>query len=58
MLETCEVQDTLVSKIVNDADNEDEHKSSDKEEVKIVGNEDMDPIEVDSPSPVTHSSSI
>ena len=57
MPKTCEIWHTLISKIANNSDDEDEHKSSDDEEVKIVSNEDMDPIEVHSPAPVTPSSS-
>ena len=51
MAKTCEMPNTLVSKIVDNVDDEDEHESSDEEKV------DMDPVEVDSSAPVTLSGS-
>ena len=51
MAETWETTKTpvlrLVSKRVDDADDEDKHDSSDEEEVQIVGSEDTDLVEID-----------
>ena len=61
MAETWETTKTpvsrLVSKIVDDADDEDEYESSDEEEVQIVSSEDTDLVEIESPAPATPSGS-
>lgn len=58
MAETWETFKTsvsrLVSNIADDVDDEDEYESSD-EEVQIVGSEDTDLVEIDSPAPATPS---